>query len=189
MADKDNAGHDKDVLQEDANYLSPDYLETTNRTLLELRHKLRLDNRPPKERIAAAGFFFNKNKRTFHSHLVWGEDPWKTKDKSIQHLTSLEATKNRVQQTLNEHRALWSERAGDTTISTDADLLQALDGVLNKYAKGDAHAIERALLRAYSHLPTATDEYLSGLLYTALAERDTLRDDVRNDLGFLTAFI
>lgn len=189
MVDKSDAYNSRYELHKDVNYLIPDNLETTNRIILETRGKLNLFSPPPSKRIAVAGYFFNKRTRTFHSHLVWGQDPWIKEDKSKKHRKSLDDTVKDIQKVLKESESLWSKGGEDLKQSTMANLIQKFEIVFKEWNHKNLHVCERELMWIYSHLPLATNEYLAGLLYSILAEVESLDTDSRNSLAFISADI
>jgi len=124
MADAQDKQGSRSSMGPDVNYLRPDILETTNRTLEDINNIIDSESAPTdsvKHSIAIAAYFFNKNNRTFHSHLVWGNDLWKNRDE----------------------------------------------------------------IRTYSACELSESEYLSGLLYSALKQRELLDENERGLLALV----
>lgn len=198
MTEDHSAVHDRNDLHEDINYLSPDYLETTNRVLLETRGKLDLFSKSVPDRLVAAGYFFNKHTRTFHSHLVWGKESWKL-NINIQQIDDyklkkhVESQEKAINNILEIFSTLDNEIVGGnlqnvkTNIPSEIHFLKMFYEDIKKCKNLCFYERENVLKHNYSHLPISPDEFAPGLLLSALSGESNISKEILSNLAFLVA--
>lgn len=172
-------------------YLSPDVFETTNRILEDITRIISHDDSP--KGITISGFYYDKKHRTFHSHHVHSKAWQRIDSKHSNDVDALSQVVSKLKSDINEFfdtfYAAPDETKSPSTIdeNTSTDELLLLE--LRKKFQGEKPIEAEELLLAYSHLPSSTDEYLSGLLYSVIVDRSKLPDGIQNRLALLKADI
>ena len=164
----------KIVMEDDVSHLSLGVLETMNRTLIDINEFL--DSRygqqvknSNSQRPVTAGYYFNKETRTFHNHLVLGEDGWKRGE--FDYDKSNELRKNLRCQL---------EGADKEEVSSVMDDATHFKPFIDWLFDDDILISREQLLQTYTYIASKSDEYLPGVMYQYL-----LGGDNRPGLAFL----
>jgi len=135
-----------------------------------------------------AVFYFNKKCRTFHSHLIWGREAWEKKKKT-HYKEQLKKIRRDIEEDINSANLT---KHPPRNQSTDERVIRKIGNeTVEHWSDDDLYLSERVLMQAYCHLPSSTDEFLSGLLYSAISGYDgtKLSDEIRSKLAFLVVDI